>query len=573
MLILALIGAAHFLVTDRLERPGHDSSVYIRAAENLARDGSYEFNGAPVTWYPPGFPAMLAVVIRLFGDSRHEFLIRFVSLTGAAALLTWLLLLRQAMPPLPALLILLLVAASPTYFAMSTWWVMSDLAYFLLTGIALAGILRLSSGPRPALPFFWGLLAVAAAAAAVATRTIGVSFAVALLVWAALPSLWPAAATSSKPAARWAAVAGFAALLVFLYWVRWTSGFAASEDRGGHMASYSMQFQWKNPHRPDDGAAQPADYLRRIAQNFPLRASQIVAVAVPLSYVSPQWYNPLSILLIGFAALGSWRARREPWFQLATIYFAAYLGILLLWPFTETPRFLLPVAPLVFVLAWRGFHEFSLPVSATQWRNTAVVLWLVALAALLTAVLSSSEFGKQEMVYLAFWFAAAAGATAVFVARLQLPARLSTPALLSRCGAVAAALVILAGLGLQAAGAANNLRANPAERPLRHVREAAEWLQTAPGGVVMAGQFAVLHRFSGRRIVAFPVTADAARIRQAMERHHVRFLVVARPSGQSEYYQPAEHERLAALLQADSSLLQLVYESPRLWIYQTTLRP
>jgi hypothetical protein len=97
-----------------------------------------------------------------------------------------------------------------------------------------------------------------------------------------------------------------------------------------------------------------------LAQNVSSTAFAPTTATLPLDSVSPRVFITLQLqalrLAVGFVSTllilaGLWSRRRQ--FSMIEGYLAAYVGILLIWPFDDT-RFLAPVLPLLFAYAWLG---------------------------------------------------------------------------------------------------------------------------------------------------------------------------------------------------------------------------
>ncbi len=69
-LVLAIIIVLQFfLIVNDSWKATPDSALYLELGESLADGRGYVFNGEPHTYVPPGFPAIVAVGARLFGES------------------------------------------------------------------------------------------------------------------------------------------------------------------------------------------------------------------------------------------------------------------------------------------------------------------------------------------------------------------------------------------------------------------------------------------------------------------------------------------------------------------------
>lgn len=77
----------------------------------------------------------------------------------------------------------------------------------------------------------------------------------------------------------------------------------------------------------------------------------------------------------------------------------------------------------------------------------------------------------------------------------------------------------------------------------------------------MAGQAAIVHRVTGRHVVAFPVTSDPQAIMSRIQEQGVRFLVV-KTTETNPYFLPVEEERLRALTHRYPGALRLAQRGP-----------
>ena len=67
--------------------PGGDSEVYLAIARNLARGQGYLFNGQPARIAPPGWPMLLAGIIKFVSPSFLLLkLVTLASMVGAMAI-------------------------------------------------------------------------------------------------------------------------------------------------------------------------------------------------------------------------------------------------------------------------------------------------------------------------------------------------------------------------------------------------------------------------------------------------------------------------------------------------------
>jgi hypothetical protein len=180
--------------------------------------------------------------------------------------------------------------------------------------------------------------------------------------------------------------------------------------------------------------------------------------------------------------------------------------------------------------------------------------------------------GRQATVYAAFWIAAFVAAVILYSYR---PLRDRTAVAVDRYWRVSAIGLVALGVGggllQQARIAAENIHPEPESFIHAGVVSVADWLRAQPdGAVLMAQQVAILHRLTGRRIIGFPVTADAEALGTVIRTYGVNYLAVV-DAGTSEYYEPSEHARLEALMAAEPGCCRLIETVEGYRIYEVRL--
>jgi len=570
-LVVALTGF-HLLVVERLERPGADPSTYIGLAENLYRHGKYEYNFALHARYPPGFPIVLAGWMWASGQSRYEELLRLMPIFGGAALLVWFWALRAAFSARPAAIVLLLTGSSLPYFDSATRLLMADIPYFFFSGLCVFLLLWLGSGRRRQkwLEVAGIGVVLLSSAFAVLVRSAGLAIGVAFLLWAMLPPV--GREPEWRKARNLAILAGLCCLLSFFGWLAWSRTAESSPNAAGDMGSYISAIRYKDPLEPDLGLATLRDYIERMANNAVVRAAQLASIAIPHGWISPTWYSPVVFLMALLPFVGVWSCRSDAWRLLFGLYLMAYLAVYALWPYEESARFVIPIAPVVFLFGLEGI-EFAWRHLQARKKRLVTMTVGIAILALVTAF-HRPPAGKQEVLALLFWVMAAAAGTVVLLARgafawIERFGALESSRVRTAVAAVATVLIAW-GLAKQVKAAAENLNPVPALFANEYARQAAHWLRTASPGNVMTGQPAIIHRFTGRLAVFFPPTSDVKVTLDRMRRHQVRFLVVARSKpGETPYYRPSEEERLRRIQETAPTVLRLVHETPDFFVFET----
>ena len=123
---------------------------------------------------------------------------------------------------------------------------------------------------------------------------------------------------------------------------------------GGYPRSYVSPLSVKSGNHPELGTASLADIPSRVAKNLSEHVTGLTALLTRQEYVNPIWSSPLMLgplLLVVVGLAGSlWPSGGS----LPEWYFVAHEAMYLLWPWDLEMRFLLPIAPLAGLYAWRG---------------------------------------------------------------------------------------------------------------------------------------------------------------------------------------------------------------------------
>jgi hypothetical protein len=103
--------------------PGGDSELYVALARNLAQGNGYKFNGSHVSISPPGWPLLLAGVMKVWPTFAAMKLVALACMVGSLALWYWILL-RFTTPKWSAAIVLMTAILSHVYSL--SFWLHSD---------------------------------------------------------------------------------------------------------------------------------------------------------------------------------------------------------------------------------------------------------------------------------------------------------------------------------------------------------------------------------------------------------------------------------------------------------------
>lgn len=355
--------------------PADDSGRYTVLAESLARTGDLRLiNGAAHprdTLYPPGYPALLALCIKLVGPDVGR-IVMAAKATEAAILCGGILpllalLLRKARLPFRWVAAGTLAAAICPALVGYANQVMTEIPFLFLCLAAIVPVewdARLGPAarrpPAPALR----LLSIACGCAAFLVRTAGATLLVVQVYW-----FW------RRFGLRWCLLALLCASFVAGFWLSRNARIIASTPPGLRAPTYLEQVTLRDPD-----SAHPtripltisgiAGRLREgVAAYIPLIPHSLTHMMSPprtVWWVVDRAIEPLLLLLILFGGLVT-LARG---LGLSCLFSAALWATCTLWPW-QSARFLVPLAPFWILFACAAGRRLELLAA----HATAVQRW------------------------------------------------------------------------------------------------------------------------------------------------------------------------------------------------------
>lgn len=310
---------------------GGDEATYVILSESLDQ-GQYrdEFVlGTPRhAKYPPGMPAWLLVLRHTLGDSPDVARGANLVLLALTALLAAQIG-RILVSPLAGVAIAAAVIFNPT-LVMYAGTLLSEIVYALLSLVALWALLTLNGRPVVRWPV---AIAVAASLAGFLTRSVGITLLIAIIL------------TVLVQYRKWLSLVGVGVLgLALVAWFRYVR--VAGENSLGR--TYGTEVNYSVEIASSSGAiahafANARDYLVWVP------SSHFGFPAIPDTGIENLLYALVLIVpaLVGVVLL----ARR---WTVAAVYLAGYVGMLLVWPFSDS-RLAAPLLPLVLVAIAMGY--------------------------------------------------------------------------------------------------------------------------------------------------------------------------------------------------------------------------
>jgi len=331
-----------------LAPPRFDGAGYAVLAEALATGRGYRDIALPEstrhTHFPPGYPAALAVLWSATGRSLAAAHLFSCVCTVAATLLAWLWF-RRLYPPRVAFILGLALAVNWTWGRYGGA-ILSEPMFLLLGQLALLAAVHAEGLGGIVSGVFLGTLL----AACVLTRHVGVSLAVAVGIDLLLRRRWPAAVA-----------AGLTCGVLLLPWAGWLA-LAGTPNQASLLALNDESFG----HRI---SALAVFYLQRLPDQLAGPFVEIGTVFQHRTWVAAA-VNAWALVATGVLAVGlvlTLRVRRR---RLAGLTAFVTLALLVVWPFTEAGRLLIPLVPCLLVGAVDGLAPFMV-----RWKVRRSRVW------------------------------------------------------------------------------------------------------------------------------------------------------------------------------------------------------
>jgi len=299
---------------------GGDNGVYVALSRSLIERHAYLGIHDPVayphTYYPPGYPVILALgaLLGIHPWVPIKLITAVFSVAGVA--LSYLYVRRRSTEGV-AIFAALSMAVAPGLLALSHTE-LSDVPFWTLVMVALWALEDMPRESRRR-----AVIGGLALAAAYLTRTAALPIIVAVLAWLVIGR-------------RYRQIAIVAALVVpaMGWWYWWTHTHTAGNV-------YGNQFWYLDPYAPELGRATLADIVGRIPDNV----EQYGGNMIPLLFRAERGQLGFGLLFIGLATVG-WGARARS-VGLGEVLFPLYAAMLLLVPPAWAgERYMLPVLPL-----------------------------------------------------------------------------------------------------------------------------------------------------------------------------------------------------------------------------------
>lgn len=557
----------------RIESYGSDSSYYIELSNSITQKGKYEFNYIPHTKYPPGTPIILFISSLIFNSNSYTTFIRLIGLFGILGVVSSYFFIRYYDKKSAAIITIILLS-SPYFFSLATRPVLSDLPYFFTSFMVLICFLLIDknfiyrkSGIYFILSFFLVL--------SILIRSVSVALFSGLIFWV----IFGLCISNERGKKRLKIFLPFIilCLITLLSWNLWSVNNRVYNYQNQYMDSYFAQFLLKNPYMPDLGKATITDLLLRTKKNSALIFADISRIIIHYGYISNIYYSPLVLLPFLFTIFGLISSLRKEGGDFAVWYFISYLAIYSIWPFNEGPRFILPIFPLAAFYIYTGVKTATVVYRKEPGKYNKYLLSFASLVFVLSFIdicLNYHDRGKQGFISCFFW----ATCICFFLFKhqrnsdnlLKISNKIS-PISLGRKNLWILLIVIIVIFGYiqQYSIAYNNI--NPDPTTFNHYKsvEAAKWIKKnlTSNEIIMAGQYAIIHRITKNKTIPFPATENTEEIIDTIKENNVNYLIVLDPS-KYPYFLPIETERLDKIIDKNANLISFTHREKGFSIFR-----
>jgi hypothetical protein len=377
--LLAIISVASVgLNTDLQAPPRFDGAGYAVLGEALATGRGYREISDPAAprhaHFPPGYPAALAVIWRSTGRSVAAAHVFSAACIVSAVLLAWRWFLT-IYPRRVALILGLALAVNWTWGRVGGS-IQSEPLYIVLELLALLMAVQASRRGGFAIGIALGVVL----AACLLTRHVGACLVAAVLLDLGLRWRW-----------RELGAAGLTAVVLILPWVGWLAMVrhhtqASLLVQGGLAARIAWQVVFYFQRLPD----QITGPIVEVGTVF--RRSPTIAVLVHL------WAAAATgVMVWGWAS-----TVRTPRHRLAGLIVFLTLALLLVWPFQEAGRFLIPLVPFLLVGTIEGLARLISLIRPRRARTWAAGIILTISIPYAVYAIATGRAAAQQQIHADF---------------------------------------------------------------------------------------------------------------------------------------------------------------------------
>jgi len=342
--LLFVFGLTYYNIFDtKIDLNGDNANYYVLGKALANGKGYVNINNIeenPNNHFPPGYPAIISLVLLVFGDNLIAIKV-FNGIFFITGLLVLFNLLKKfisgnAIPFITTIFI----AINAHYLRYSTI-MMTEIPFFLFTLLFFLFFIKLDSSPDflRSRNFYLSLLMLVIA---YYIKSTGIAILGAVILYSLIQKRWKLAL---------AYLGAF--IIFFLPW------FIRSQQLGG--SSYVRQLMMVNPYRPELGKADAIEFFVRIFRNISRYITREIPDSlfpfVDVNYQAKTSFTEwlLGLIVVGFIIYGLTKVPRYKWLLIS--YLLGNFAILFLWPDVWIGiRFIMPIVPFLLFCLILGVH-------------------------------------------------------------------------------------------------------------------------------------------------------------------------------------------------------------------------
>ncbi len=343
ILFFAFIPTYNYTFDKKIAFLGDNASYYVfgkAIANGKGYINAHVVQESKVNSFPPGYSAIIAVVINTFNDK-----ITTIKKANGVMYFTSLVILffffRQISKNIDLSFILTFIILFNFYLLQYSTWMMSEISFILFTSIALLSLSYIRTEKAP-WKCAWFYLMILSLAFSYHIRSQGIALFGGIFLYYLTQKNWRYLISST---------ASFIILLIPWY--------IRNSDLGP--SPYSSALKYKNYYDHSQGLMQGmGDWIDRFTTNFARYVSSEIPSAIfgyEPNYDKGSWF--FGILILFIIGVGIYKTKK---YQIAIAgYILATFAILMIWPTVWTGvRFMLPLVPLLIFLFFYGIFQIIL---------------------------------------------------------------------------------------------------------------------------------------------------------------------------------------------------------------------
>jgi hypothetical protein len=565
---------------------GADLSYYIGTSKSIIEKHSYEFDYSPQTKFPPGYPLFLSGLTYICGKhvNKTDIFIICTAMMGLLGIgLSYLLI--QKYSPLYALCICFLFLTSPVMFLLASQSIGSDLPYFAFFIITIILGIKLESTNNNSLKkYIISIFFTISLVFSIMLRSIGIALLAAILCYILLPFVMRKKESGIKRIKLFI-IPFFIGSISEIAWLIWSSYHRIVYYPGQYFDSYLTQIKFINPHRPTLGYASFADIMLRFFNNISRQITHIWEMIIHTNWLQPFWLSPFVIITICLLCLCIYKKIKAKNINFLFLYFIFYMGIILVWPFDEGHRFIIPIFPIFCLYLFEGIDIFLTQVN----KNFYKVIFNFGIISGVCTVISSTLIvlfnlrGLQYYASIIFWIG-------IFLIIIVLEILLkfqnfkvifNKGNLLLKSGKLYKSVIVFFtflfccyGIVQEYSIANKNVHLNPENVLHYYWAQAGLWLKehVPQNCVIMTTHYELIHYKSGCKTIPFPVSNSYNLISSTIIKHKPDYIIIIN-EGKYPYFFPTDEERFNILQKYHDFSFSLVYLNPECKIYKIDISP